>query len=423
MPHKAMLVSVGGSPAPLCKSIDTYRPEYVIYFASKSSRRMVREEIEPALAHRPKDHEIIVTPDENDLVACAKELLRELPRKLHIWDLSFTDLTGDYTGGTKSMSAAVVLALLGRGAAYCYVGGDLRDKNGLGAVRNGHEVLLSLQNPWDVLAVNTLRDLALFFNNHHFMPAAELACEASRAAGGLKPLFDILNKLALGYYNWDSFNYKGACNTLNNVASSLATMAAVNNAPALQELLGHLKRNIADLELLVQEQQSGGGVRMVHDIVANAIRRADDGHHHDDAVARLYSAIEKAAKVRLRMEYGLDNGNLDLTRIEDNALRQELQDQCTDSRDSRVKLPLHRSYRLLLHLGDALGERYAANEEQLRNLLNIRNDSLLAHGFKPVRESTFSDMLSLALDFLSVEREHLPRFPVLDGEKLGMVVW
>lgn len=387
------------------------------------SRRMVREEIEPALVHRPKDHEIIVTPDENDLVACAKELLRELPKRLQLWDLDFTDLQGDYTGGTKSMSAAVVLALLGRGAAYCYVGGDLRDKNGLGAVRNGHEVLLSLQNPWDVLAVNTLRDLALFFNSHHFMPAAELAREAAVAAGGLKPLFDILNKLAMGYYYWDSFHYKVASQSLNNVASNLATMAAVNNAPAFQKLLGHVRGNLAYLDILVQEQQSGGGVNMVQDIVANAIRRADDGNHYDDAVARLYSAIEKAAKVRLRAEHGLDNGNLDLMRIEDQALRQELQEQCTDSRDGRVKLPLHRSYRLLLHLGDALGERYAANEEQLRKLLNIRNDSLLAHGFNPVRESTFSDMLSLALDFLGVEREHLPRFPVLDGEKLGMVLW
>ncbi len=421
---RALLISVGGSPAPVVSSIESRCPEYVVYFTSRDSRRVVREQVEPQLRHSPKDHEIIVTPDEANLVLCVRELMRELPRLLDLWNLSYTELQGDYTGGTKTMSAALVLALLGRGASYSYVGGDLRTKNGLGTVENGHEVLLTLQNPWDVLAVNTLRDLALLFNNHHFRPAADVAADAAEKTEGLRPLFAVLRDMALGYYHWDTFLYKPAKNYLGSAWSSLQRMQAVNAAEALHELGRHLGMNMAALDVLVQESTAdAGGQATVRDIMANAIRRADDGHHYDDAVTRLYSAIEKAAKVRLREGHGLDNGNLDLERLEDTALREELREHCTDSRDGRVKLPLHRSFSLLYALGDPLGARYDACATELGNLLNIRNDSLLAHGFKPVREDTFTRMLELALGFLDVRREDLPLFPILDGERLGMVVW
>ncbi len=421
---KALLISVGGSAEPLIRSIDDKRPEYIIYFASRDSRQVVRQQVEPQLEHRPRDHEIVVTPDESNLLACVRELMRELPRMLALWNLDYPDFQGDYTGGTKTMSAALVLALLGRGASYSYVGGDLRTKKGLGTVESGHEVLLTLQNPWDVLAVNSLRDIALLFNNHHFRPAATLATDAAAKTEGLRPLFKALENMSLAYFHWDTFHYKPALQRLNSAHAAIEKMLVASAVDALEELRRSLATNILALEELAEESRgNAGGPATVRDIMANAIRRADDGHHYHDAVARLYSAIEKAAKVGLRERHGLDNGNLELGRIEDQALREELAMQCTDSRDGRVKLPLHRSFKLLQALGDPLGSRYTARENDLRNLLNIRNDSLLAHGFKNVDEKTFVGMLALALEFLGMKSDDLPTFPVLDSERLGRGFW
>lgn len=421
---QALLISVGGSETPVINSINIHKPKYVIYFTSRQSRQVVREKVEPQLEHTPEDHEIVTTPDEENLVLCVKELLKRVPEIMAMWGIGYGDVHGDYTGGTKTMSAAVVLALLGRGSNYSYIGGDLRDKGGLGIVQNGHEVQLTLANPWDVLAINTLRDLAILINNQHFRPAAALARDAAEKAEGLKPLFKAMEAVALGYYHWDSFKYKEARNYIGNAQNALEKMLVFRSNSALEGLLRHMQNSFEELTLLVKEFSGGEwGQATVRDIVANAVRRAHDKHHYDDAVARLYSAIEKVAKIRLQQGWNLDSGNLDLSRIEDADLRLELGEKCTDGRDGRVKLPLFRSYSLLQHLGDDLGERFAAREKELRDLLNIRNDSLLAHGFKPVSEDTYNKMVTIALDFLGISLEELHGFPVLNVEELGCIAW
>lgn len=65
---QVLLISVGGSSQPVIHSLNSQQPDYVIYFASRTSRSVIRQEIEPALNFKPADHDIIVTPDEQNLV-------------------------------------------------------------------------------------------------------------------------------------------------------------------------------------------------------------------------------------------------------------------------------------------------------------------------------------------------------------------
>ena len=50
----------------------------------------------------------------------------------------------------------------------------------------------------------------------------------------------------------------------------------------------------------------------------------------------------------------------------------------------------------------------------LHKVLSIRNTSLMAHGFQPVSEETYGKLLQIALSFLELSADQLPRFPVLD---------
>jgi CRISPR-associated protein (TIGR02710 family) len=433
---KLLIISVGGSPAPLIFCLNRRRPEYVIYFASKASRKMVRESIEPALEFKPRDHHIVVTPDEEDLGVSVAELLREIPRLLSGWDIPFSQVLGDYTGGTKTMSAALVLALAERGCPYSYVGGQSRSKDGLGVVLDGHEKMLFLDNPWDALAVGPCRDAQLLFNRCRFMSVRDLAARTAARTDRHRPFFEALQHLAGGYYDWDNFNHARALQLLKRGESQMRNYAAASpqsgvrrfheevaaNLPLLEEIhteLGRLvKSNPGKKDKSASEPVAVRSL-LVADLVANAMRRANLEFKFDDAVARLYSAVEKLAKHRLLVAYGIDNSAVDLAKVPE-ALHDELKSCANPREKGKIQIPLHKSYELLADLGDSLGATYTAQAEELRKVLGVRNMSLLAHGFAPVSEETYRKLLAIALNFLGLDAEELPRFPELDfgGEGL-----
>lgn len=433
---KLMIVSVGGSPEPVIFSLNQRRPEYIIYFASGASRKMVRENIEPALEFRAKDHQIIVTPDEADLGASVAALLHEIPRLLSGWNISFSEVLGDYTGGTKTMSSALVLTLAERGCSYSYVGGKSRTKDGLGIVINGHEQMLYLVNPWDALAIGPSRDAALLFNRCRFMSVRDLAERTAQRTEHHRPFFEALQYLSEGYYAWDNFHYARALGQLKRGESLLRGYAAASPRMAIRTFHESVCANLPLLEqinnevgALVKSNPSKKNQRteplcaeqslLVSDLIANAIRRATIEFKHDDAVARLYSAIEKLAKYRLLVHHGIDNSNVDIQRIPP-ALQEELKAVNNPHEGGKIQIPLHKSFELLFAMGDPLGKAYRENEAELRKVLSIRNTSLMAHGFQPVSEETYDKMLGIALRFLSLDIDTLPRFPLLDfgGEGL-----
>jgi CRISPR-associated protein (TIGR02710 family) len=426
---KALLVSVGGSPAPVIHTINKQQPDYIIYFASEDSRSVIRQAIEPELESKPIDHEIITTRDVNNLVACVSELLKETPKILSLWGLTLTDLTGDYTGGTKTMSAAVVLALADPGCPYSYVGGVSRDKKGLGVVINGQEKIVNVENPWDVLAVNDLNKIALLFNKCRFKSAEEIAAKNAERTQEHNKFFKNLCSLIQGYSNWDNFKYKPAVKSLNKAQGWFATAAEVNNkaiykaiAEAVSQNVSHLERVNNDFHWLDKSQAKlakkppeQDGRAFVLDILANAVRRGEIEHKYDDAAARLYSTLEKMAKIRLKFNYGLDNSDVDLAKVPDQGLKDELT-VMKHSKTGKIQAPLFKSYQILKSLNDDLGLKYQKHADKLRNVIDVRNMSLLAHGYNAVKQETYQDLKKIALDFLEAELKDLPVFPQMDWQ-------
>lgn len=428
---KVLLVSVGGSPVPVVYAINRHRPEYVIFFASRESREKAVSEVLPKVDYRPRDHQFIVTPNEQDLEASARSLLQELPRTLDVWRLGFDDLGADYTGGTKTMSAAVVLVLSRRVGSFSYVGGVERDKAGLGVVIDGREQMLYCRNPWDTMAVDTLREMALLFNRCRFQSVRDMAREAARRAEARRPFFEAMAFVAEGFYCWDAFDYRKGMGLLKRGESMLRDLTAMlGDSPAnrfqanVAESLSVLAKVLEELVALSSRLKGGGelapgpdGRMLLADLVANAVRRADVEHRYEDAVARLYSAIEKMAKVRLLVAHGIDNSRVSPESIPDPAMRDELVRQCADEgAGGGLKLPLFRSFELLRMMDDPLGDAFRRREEELKKILDIRNRSLVAHGFEPVRRDTYEKMLAVALDFLGIDKDSLPRFPVMETD-------
>jgi hypothetical protein len=135
------------------------------------------------------------------------------------------------------------------------------------------------------------------------------------------------------------------------------------------------------------------------------------GSRADDGVARLYSAVEKLAKIALR-EQGIDNSAAQAEQIPE-ALRESYVARYQDDSDGSLRFGLDASFRLLEALGDPLGGKYLACEKDLSGVLGVRNSSLMVHGWAPVKEETFNKMLEITLGFIDLQEEQLPDLPNL----------
>jgi len=289
---KVLLISVGGSPGPVVHSINHHRPEYVVFFVSRESQEQVLG-ILGKLEYQPRKIDQIVTPSAEDLGECFRALWRRLPEVLENWEVSGEDLVADYTGGTKTMSAAVVLATVELGVKYSYVGGIERDKGGLGVVIDGKERMLYLANPWDQLAVAEDRKIALYFNSARYSSALEVIKGLKKKVSQERmPFYMLLEDLIAGYELWDKFRHKQAKNPLNKGLDRLRAYVAGN--PKMSELLRQVEENARFLEEVLKRKEL-----LVPDLLANARRRAELEAKYDDGVARLYRALELAAQVRL----------------------------------------------------------------------------------------------------------------------------
>ena len=423
-----LLVSVGGSGAPVIYSINSQKPDYIIYFTSRDSRKIVRHNIEPQLDYRPVDHDIIVTDDEQDLLVSVQALMQQLPQLLANWNLDYSALQGDYTGGTKTMSAALVLSLARAGCPYSYIGGSARDKENLGVVIDGREQMLYRKNPWDVLAVNDLQEIRLLFNRCSYREVENLAEKTAERVDESQSFFTGLQYISAGLYRWDNFDYSGARNLLNRGLNQIDPFIQGHSSAELKTFFQHLIACRDRLEMILRdtllfksnpakkeiEQLSTAidGQAFIVDLLANAVRRAEIEYKYDDAVARLYSVIEKIAKVRLKTAYGLDNSDLDLDKLPED-LQPGLRANDLTSITGKIQIPLGRSYTLLASLKDPLGYAYLESASELEKILGVRNMSLLAHGFEPVSAETYTKMLQITLKFTGMEYSNLPTFPHL----------
>lgn len=113
-----MLLTVGGSPAPVIYSLNQQQPQFICFFVTEESKSLVFSDILPGITFSPQHYDWIETPDGESLSACYRALRNNLPPILQKWGVEWEGLSVDYTGGTKVMSGAVLLATIKRVSRY-----------------------------------------------------------------------------------------------------------------------------------------------------------------------------------------------------------------------------------------------------------------------------------------------------------------
>ena len=409
---RAMVISVGGTPTPIVFSLNKLRPEYICFFVSKETKKSINEVILPVLNFKFVHHDWIVTPNAELLSECYAQLTKRLPEILEKWEVEPDEVCVDYTCGTKTMSVALSLATIEKSCCYSYIGGNERSKGGVGVVVDGNERMWFLDNPWDEIALKERKEISILFNKARYASATEILQKCvERVSRQQKPHFKALHEMTMGYDLWDRFKHKEAKVRLHKSHDTLFAFWQASEKSEIKILTRSLDQNIEFLERLIQGARPSA--YYFYDLLANAKRRADLEQKFDDAAARLYRAMEVLAQAELKTKFGIEASSVKPDEIPER-IREEYLKKYSDKNDSKVKIPLYAGFYLLKELGNSLADHFfQLYDGQMRSLLDVRNQSILAHGFNPITRETFERLFDLIMRFSETSDELLPRFPVL----------
>lgn len=308
------------------------------------------------------------------------------------------------------MSAAIAMHASRWTCVISYVGGDQRTKEGVGIVKSGHEKVHTTVNPWDVLGYQAVNDFIVLFDRYAFAAAGDVAAKAKQqvSASDRKREFAVLEQLARAFDAWDRFDHASSLAALDNVKKSANDLRAALGSAKGQRVLDGVEAIAGHLEVLCREQPPSQP--HVLDLLTNAKRRKEEGRH-DDAVARLYRAIEAIAQVALKEGHGIaSTEKVPLARLPE-TLRSEW---ASRAEDGVVEIGLQNAYALLASLNDSLGQQFRQAElAGAKSPLTVRNRSILAHGFDRVPENIFDKLWRAALSLIRLGEDDLPRFPRL----------
>lgn len=395
---KILILTVGTTREPLEVALAEHAPEGVVFLASQESH--------PVAAELLRDygnsfrHHTLLLEDAESLLEAYQKALQALRKALE-WEAK--TIVADLTGGTKPMAAGLALALTGRGVVFSYVGGQQRDP-GTGRVLSGHERLRLLEDPTARFGLREWAGFTRAWNGLNLGAASyeleellkkPLSPSETRFYGAMKGVVE-------GLMEWDRFRHQEALRRLSaHLPVALAVAEAwghggkVRVLQALEDLLPHLEAIV----------KAGGKptFALLQDLLANAARRAELGRF-DDALARLYRALELVVEVDVYERLGLD---LKDRTTWPEGLPEGLKERILKSRGLMDLLEVAFDLDLAFGQKGTLAQRLYGEKNRLQAPLHKRHESILAHGKRPVEREDYERLR----DFLAGLDERITPLP------------
>lgn len=406
---QGIVVSLGGSPEPIIRALRARRPAHALFVVSESSAGSVEDEIVPQLDGYVPQYQKAVVSDEQVLGTCYREIRVRLARWLEEVRLDPARVYVDITGGTKVMSAALALAAVEHCNDFTYIGGDARDPI-TGRVLDGNEEVIESANPWNTYAMRDLeRANRLLREGQADTASAVLNEAAQRCDASRKRRLNAFAALTEALGRSDRFEFGKAYNILKDRRNDLELSLEYETFLKVDGLWRHWEA-VRDE---VKEDKKTPGRATLLELFANADRRAGQGRY-DDAVGRLYRAVELRAQQLVKQAFGAELGKPSLDDFP-SARREEVRAELGEpgSADGRYELSLRQLFRALEFSDDAELRAQAGSYESVRRPLQDRNSSLLAHGVKPVAEPSFRSLRQAALAVCAVAAADIPGWPEL----------
>ena len=413
MPN-VLFITVGGSPQPIITAIKSLKPDQVIFICSSGPKgsesqiiglgtpceiRQGNEVIEK-LPNIPTQLELgdkfqpardlIVLDNLDDVGSSYQAILK----KMQQWQQENPQgkILADYTGGTKTMSLALGMAAVDM-QAQVYVTTSSTRENLLRVERGENTERATISAV--IIQQKLLKQLPILFEQYNY-PAIITELNSllhqyelpTQTRQELRTILDFAKALEA----WDRFDHNGAWPGIRSV---------MKQYPDLGKFLKRVisSRGSIDPDFDASHGTFGHGYEIVEDLLLNANRRASQ-NRFDDAVGRLYRALELLGQIYLKQTYNIQTGDVDLSLlpvpIKANYERKK------SKATSKIQIALRESYKLLTELNpdDPLGQLYQSQEQLLLDVLQVRNYSLFAHGFRPIDQASYQQVNQVIGQFI-----------------------
>ncbi len=377
--NTVLILTVGGSDAPLVEAIKHYQPDFIFFICSggtgpQASRKMVDDEGENIISKSgyKSEYKIIEVSDPDsfeEVFQKTKEIIEDAKK------LNPREIIADFTGGTKTMSAVLaMLSVLDFDCKPSLTTGPRRDLNRVKGTT--YPRICDVQS---AQVENVMKTVDELISRYLYFPAEMVLRDLVRRL----PLRDELirkvqRKLDLCecFSLWDRFEYEKAFEILRDYARDY------------QKQFEYL--------LKILNKAKNSGYEPVFDLISNAERQAYNGFY-DNAVARIYRAVELFAQTRLKKQHNIDTSHLE--KFLDSLKNKDKWEKKKDE-NGVIKIGLTNSYEVLLELEDPVGKIFEKKKSDFLNSLGIRNFSKLAHGDKPIDEHDYSTIYNFFKGFI-----------------------
>lgn len=376
-----LICTVGGSHQPILTAIRELQPNFVHFACSGKDPTTGRDGSEkqivgkgsvikknfndekPTLPNIPTQAKLseeqfelglIPTDDLEEgytrLLEAIKSLQKRFPE---------SHLIADYTGGTKTMTAALVMAALQTEGVELNLVTGMRGN--LIKVNDGCQA----SYPVTVERLHLQRhiDNALENWSSYGYSQAWLRLKPIKASPALRSQLLQARDLSRAFDAWDRFDHL------------LAKALLEQYRPKVGRVLCSHYTHLEFLTCGADDRRAEPA--KLWDLYFNAQRRASQGRY-DDAVARVYRLLEWTAQWLLRDRCDLDTSNLPADAIPDHV-------KVMTNAKGQKQAGLFAAWDLVAHHLQAEAKAFAEIERnRLQNQIKIRNQSIFAHGFSPI---------------------------------------
>ena len=416
-----MVVSVGTSYEPIVLNIRLLRPTKLLFLYTDRSESTLNKII-AYCELQPTDYEKRIVNAVEPL-----EIYREVKRAYILWNKP-SRMYIDITGGTKTMSATAAMAGALIDVQLIYVASDdylvdFRKPN------PGSEHICYIDNPLAVFGDLEVDKAFTLFGKYNFVGAAEkLAClKECIPEPDLRQELNFVFLLSKAYEKWDGLDFVPAYEAISKLQKELERdwrlhpeflmMDMLPNIKRQTELLAHLKeipKLISDKKQMTILRDESLMIPLMFTMYQNAMTR-EYQEKYDMATLLLYRLLEMIEQRRLA-HYNLWVSNMEYLKMKVN-LRQRPELQGKEKQEcfewlreevTRIKAELFRTNRnsylpdqvsllegfiILEALGDPINKVVNDNSihtlKQIRSKVQLRNNSIFAHGLGPVTQEDY----------------------------------
>ena len=232
------------------------------------------------------------------------------------------------------------------------------------------------------------------FNNYDFKLAKEVLEDNFSPINKTEKMFSRIIDI---YGKWDSFEYDNYdFNSILNFFSSI------------QENIENNKK----IKILLYRSNKNYNAYRISDLINNAKRRIEE-ERYDDAIIRLYRALELIGESELYEQYGIRKTDvhledIDKLNMDENAKRNVK--KRLDFKYPRYQIPLTTTFFILQKLNDKVGLYYLKHKQKYQELFQKRNVSVLVHGNYKYTPREIKEMLDEVIELAVVYNNNVPKY-------------